>query len=111
MPFLFNRLALLVSIAAAAAASKAEAAEKDQRFTPAPAASYAAHQTNSKITIGAEPFSSDEKARTAFGKDNPNRFGVLPVLVVIQNDSGKAIRADGLKLEFIGPDRSRVIAT
>ncbi|MCL4402521.1 MAG: hypothetical protein M1436_07665, partial [Acidobacteria bacterium] len=30
---------------------------------------------------------------------------------VIQNDSGKAIRAERLKLEWIGPDRSRIANT
>jgi hypothetical protein len=90
---------------------KADAADKDARFTPAPAASYRAHQSNAKVTVGADPFDSEDKVRTAFGKNNPNRYGVLPVLVVIQNDSDKAIRVDRLKAEFISPDRSRIAAT
>jgi hypothetical protein len=31
--------------------------------------------------------------------------------VVIQNDSDKALRADRIKLEYVGPDRSRAAAT
>ena len=111
MPFIFNRLALFMSIAAAIGAYKASAADKDVKFTPAPAASYPAHQTNAQVTVGADAFYDPEKVRTAFGKTDPNKFGVMPVLVVIQNDSGKALRADRLKLEWIGPDRSRTAAT
>jgi hypothetical protein len=111
MPFVFNRLALLMSIAAVAASYKLPAADKEAPFRAAPAASYPAHQTNAKVTIGVAPYDFEDKVKTAFGKLNPNRFGILPVLVVIQNDSGKAIRAERLKLEWIGPDRSRVSNT
>ena len=100
-----------MSIAAALGAYKATAADKDVRFSPAPAASYPAHQTNAQVTVAADPFDTEEKVKTAFGKNNPNPFGVLPMLVVIQNDSGKAIRAEQMKLEYIGSDRSRVAAT
>src|ERR1035437_1916939 len=41
----------------------------------------------------------------------PSHHGVLPVLVVIQNDSGKAIRLDRLKVEYAGPNHGRVEAT
>ena len=47
----------------------------------------------------------------AFGKLQPNQFGILPVLVVIQNDSDKAIRLDRLKVEYVGPNHDRVEAT
>lgn len=111
MPFIFNRLALLMSIAALFGAYKAAGEDKkDAPFRAEPAASYA-HQSNSGVTVGADPFSTAEKAKTAFGKLDPNKHGLLPILVVIQNDSGKAIRADNLKLEYIGPDRSRVAVT
>lgn len=100
-----------MSIAAVGGAYKASAADKDVRFTPAPAASYPAHQTSAKVTIGADPFYQAEKVRTAFSNNGLEKFGVLPVLVVIQNDSAKAIRAERLKLEFIGPNGSRTAAT
>jgi hypothetical protein len=34
----------------------------------------------------------------------------MPVLVVIQNDAGKTMRLDRLKLEYVGPNRDRVTA-
>ena len=49
--------------------------------------------------------------KTAFGKLDPNQYGVLPVLVVIQNDGKEAIRLDRLKVEYVGPATSRVEAT
>jgi hypothetical protein len=111
MPLVFNRLALFLSITVAVTAWCAAAADKDSpKFSAAPAASYAAHQTNARITVGVDPFVEDEKARPAFGKNSPYKYGVLPVLVVIQNDTEKALRVDHLKVDYNGPN-SRVEAT
>jgi hypothetical protein len=105
MPFVFKSLALLLSISAVLAA------DKETPFKAAPAASYASHQSNAQITIGVDPYVTPDKVQLAFGKLNPNEWGVLPVLVVIQNDSDKAIRLDRLKLQYSGPNRERVDAT
>lgn len=106
MPFVFKRLVLLVSIAAAYAADK-----DAPPFKPGPAASYANHQTNAPITIGVEPYVTDDKVKSAFGKLNPYQFGILAVLVVIQNDGDKTIKLDRLKVEYVGPNHDRVDAT
>jgi len=106
MPRIFKRLALLMSIAAAFAADKDTAT-----FRPPPAAGLEHRQTNAQVTIGADPYTSPDKVKTAFGKLDPYQYGILPVLVVIQNDSGKSIRLDGLKAEYVGPNRDRVDAT
>ena len=106
MPFVFKRLFLLTSIAAAFAADKETA-----RFEVKPASEYKARQTNAKVTIAAQAFVSDDEARPAFGKNNPYKFGVLPMLVVIQNDSSESIKVDEIKAEYISPDRARVVAT
>src|SRR5574340_591243 len=106
MAFVFNRLALFLSITALAFGGK-----EPPQFKSAPAASYPAHQTGAKVTIGVDPVTTDEKAKPAFGKNNPYKYGVLPVLVVIQNDGAKALRADRLKVEYLGPTGGRVAAT
>jgi len=106
MPFVFKRLALLMSIAAAFAADKTP-----PPFKPGPPDSLPHHQTNDKLTIGAEPYESGEKVKIAFGKVDPYQYGVLPVLVVIQNDTGKAISVDHLRAEYVGPNHDRVYAT
>lgn len=54
---------------------------------------------------------TDEETREAFGKVNPNRYGVLPVLIVIQNDGPEAIRVERMKLEYMLPDGTHVEAT
>jgi hypothetical protein len=105
MPFVFKRLALFMSIAAAFAA------DKEAPFKAAPAASYQHHQTNGSVTIGADPYVSGDKIKAAFGKVDPYQYGVLPVLVVIQNDGKGTIRLDRLKVEYVGPGHTRVTAT
>src|ERR1039457_3286492 len=105
MPFVFKSLALLLSISAGLAA------DKETPFKAAPAASYANHQSNAQITIGVDPYVALDKVQLAFGKLQPNQYGILPVLVVIQNDSGKAIGLERLKAEYAGPNHERIEAT
>ncbi len=101
-----------MSIAAVVTANKAAAGDKnDSRFTAAPAASYPAHETNAKVTIGADVYISGDKVRTAFGKRNPYELGVLPILIVVQNDSDKALNLDRIKVEYIPPAGGKVAAT
>jgi hypothetical protein len=76
------------------------AVDKKPGFAPAPASSYPGHQTQEKITIAAKPYNTDELAATAFGKVKPHARGILPVLVVIQNDTGKGLALD-IKAEFV----------
>jgi hypothetical protein len=106
MPFIFKRLALFLSIAAAFAADK-----ETTVFRAAPAASYEHRQTDSGLTIAVEPYNTPEKEKTAFGKLNLYQYGVLPVLVVFQNDGKEAIRLDRLQVEYVGPNRNHVEAT
>jgi hypothetical protein len=105
MPFVFKNLALLLSISAGFAA------DKEIPFKVAPAGTYPSHQSNAQVTIGVDPYVTVDKVKLAFGKLEPVQYGILPVLVVIQNDSSKAIRLDRLKAEYVGPNRERIDAT
>jgi len=105
MPFVFKRLVLVLSIAAA------WAADKETPFKAQPAANYPAHQSVEKITVAVDPYTHSDELKIAFGKLDPNEHGVLPVLVVIQNDTDKTLRLTGLKVEYMGPNRERVEAT
>jgi hypothetical protein len=98
-------LVVLLSIAAVVADDKDKS-----RFAPGPASSYAGHQTMDKITIAAVPYVSEEQVHAAFGKVNPNRYGVLPVLAIIENGTDKALRLE-LRAEFIGEDGKHLDAT
>jgi hypothetical protein len=105
MPFVFKRLALVLSITAAFAA------DKETPFKAQPAASYPANQTSQQITIAADPYTDSDKLKVAFGKLDPNEHGVLPVLVVIQNDTPGTLRLSNMKVEYLGPRRERIEAT
>jgi len=102
-----RRVALiLLSIAVAGAADK----DKPSRFAPGRAETFAGHQTLDKITIAAVPYVTEEQTHVAFDKVNPNKYGVLPVLVVLDNGTGKALRLD-LKAEFEAADGQHIVAT
>ena len=62
------------------------------------------------MTVAAVPYVNDDEIRTAFGKGDPNKYGFLPVLVVIQNDSGKALRLD-IKTEYIDANGRHIGST
>ena len=81
------------------------------KFSPGPASSYPAKQTNDHVTVAVVAYDSEELAHAAFGKLNPNQYGVLPVLVIIQNDTDQALKLDHLEAEYTGIDGSRVEAT
>jgi len=87
------------------------AADKQPAFKAPPAASLPHRQTADKVTIAVDPYVEGEKVKTAFGKLVPYNYGVLPVLVVIQNDSNQSIRLDKLKAEYVAPNGERVVAT
>lgn len=97
---------LLVSIAAAFAADNDKS-----RFEVKPVLAYPHHQTSEKVTVAAQAMQTDEETREAFGKVNPFRYGVLPVLIVIQNDGPDAIRVDRMKLTYNLPDGTHIDAT
>jgi hypothetical protein len=87
-------------------------ANKDAgKFSPGPAASYPAKQTNDHVTVAVVAYDTEELAHTAFGKLNPNQYGVLPVLVIIQNDTDQALKLEHLDAEYTGIDGRRVEAT
>jgi len=100
-----RRVALMVLLSITAAM----AVDKD-RFDPGKASSYKGAQTLDKITIAAVPFLTDEQTRPAFDKVNPNKHGVLPVLVILENGTGKALRLN-LKAEYVNASNQHLPAT
>lgn len=69
------------------------------RFAPAAPDSYRGHETHEGISMAAVPYVTEEQTQAAFGKLNPNVHGVLPVLLILENKTGKALRLD-LKTEL-----------
>ena len=84
------------------------AAQETGRFEPKPAASYPARQTIDNLTIAVEPYESGEKVKQAFGKVNMAKLGVMPILVVMANDSDRVLQLEGMRVEFITADQQRI---
>jgi len=95
----------------ASAVSLADSKKSDGRFSPGPIASYPAKQTNDNVTVAVAAYDTEELAHTAFGKLDPNQYGVLPVLVIIQNDTDEAVKLDRLEVQYTGVDGRHVDAT
>ncbi|HTP86952.1 MAG TPA: hypothetical protein VMJ34_08390 [Bryobacteraceae bacterium] len=93
---------LIVFIAAGSALLAAD--NKDEKFSPGPASSYPTKQSIEHVTIAAVPYTTDEQARPAFGKTNPYERGILPVLVVFQNDTDKALTLENMEVRYEMPD-------
>lgn len=85
--------------------------KNDSKFSPGPASSYSTKQTNDNVTIAVTAYDTEELAHTAFGKLNPNDYGVLPVLVIIQNDTDQALKFDHLEVDYTGTTGRHVEAT
>ena len=64
-----------------------------------------------KVTFAAVKYESDEETRSAFGKVNPNEYGVLPVLLIIQNDGSQNLLLDRMDVKLQMPDRTQVDPT
>jgi len=80
-------------------------AAENAPFRTLPAAEYRAHQKQHEFTVAVKPYHREADMREAFGKVKPFKFGVLPVLVVITNDSDHALGLDGLKIRFVESGR------
>ena len=52
------------------------------------------------VVIAAHPVVEEQDVRLVFGKLNPNRYGVLPLLVAVTNDSAKTVRLEGMSVEY-----------
>jgi len=97
-------VALLLSIAAA------RGGDEREPFQAQPVTSYPCRQTISGLTIAAEVFDTREEMRSAFGKLDLSRYGVLPVLIVMKNDSEKVLRLESARFEYVRPDRKHLAA-
>ena len=94
-------LACLLGLATAWAADKAE-------FRVRAAADYPARQSEKKITAAVKPYLDEKEVKQAFGKAKPLKYGFVPVLVVINNDSDDAYDLKNLQVRFVMSDRQGI---
>lgn len=52
------------------------------------------HDEHGGVKISADAYSSEARAKEKFGKNNPVNVGILPVEVIIQNETDQPIRVD-----------------
>ncbi|MBV9406322.1 MAG: hypothetical protein JO211_13335 [Acidobacteriaceae bacterium] len=83
-------------------------ASSENAFHAGPASGYA-HQSADHITIGAKPYDNEELTAEAFGKKTDLlKYGVLPVLVVIENKREQALDLRDLEVNLVGADGRHV---
>lgn len=93
-----------LSIAFVGALAVAVCAGEDRNFRAGAASTYA-HQTAEQVTIGAKSFDNDELTSQAFSKKvDFLKYGVLPVLVVIENKRDKALDLRDVEVSLVASD-------
>jgi hypothetical protein len=105
-----TRLGIMAGVALVCA-SGADKKKNDERFSPGPASSYQTKQTIEGVTVAAVPYNTEELAHTAFGKLDPNKYGILPVLIIIQNDTDKVLNLSAMQTRYQRADDRQIEAT
>ncbi|QOY89692.1 hypothetical protein [Paludibaculum fermentans] len=72
-------------------------------FKHGPASSYPSVQTIGKLKIAAVRYESDTDTKQAFGKVNPNEYGILPVLLIFENAGDQTLLLDRMKVAYQYP--------
>jgi len=86
-------------------------ARADDVFKVKPAGKYAARQKQGEVTVAVKPFATDKDSKQVFGKAKPLKYGFLPVLLVITNDTDDALGLEDLKARLITSDRQGIEPT
>jgi hypothetical protein len=95
---------VISSIALSLGAVVAVAHAEDKVFRVSAASQYA-HQTSDRVTIGAKSYDTEELTAEAFGKKaDLLKYGVLPVLVVIENKRQKTLDLRDLEVNLVAAD-------
>lgn len=80
------------------------AAANDKDFRAGAASEYA-HQSAERVTVAGKAFNTEDLTAEAFGKKaDLLRYGVLPVLVVIENKRGEALDLRDLEVNLVAAD-------
>jgi hypothetical protein len=85
--------------------------KEEVKFSPGPVQSYPSKQTNEHVAIAVKAYDTEELAQTAFGKLNPYQYGILPVLVIVQNDTNETLALDRLSVRYTDFDGQQIDAT
>jgi hypothetical protein len=108
---LIPRTRFLISSITLAVLLGGRAADGDDKgFQPQAASAYA-HQSVQQVTVGAKAYATEELQEEAFGKKTKLlKFGVLPVLVVIENKRSESVDLHDLEVSLVAADGRHVTA-
>ncbi|MBI4481652.1 MAG: hypothetical protein HY652_02055 [Acidobacteria bacterium] len=62
---------------------------------------YPSHQVNDRVAVAADPYLTDERSRLAFDVKHMNSRGLLPINVIIDNQTERAVLVNGLRAEIL----------
>ncbi len=86
----------------------ARGSDDKQAFRAGKAADYA-NQTSEKVLVGAKAFDNADLVADAFGKKTDLlKYGVLPVLVVVENQRDKSIDLRDMEVSLVATDGRHV---
>lgn len=102
---------LVALLSIALGAGGLAAADKPPAFKVRPVAEYESKVTLDGIGMAVEPFDTPEKTKLAFGKVHPPQYGVMPVLLVIENQRKTAIDARRIKVMYRAPGEREIDAS
>jgi hypothetical protein len=80
----------------------------DELFKPGRASTYPNRQTQQGLIVAGVAYGGEEQVKAPFGKVNTNRFGVLPVLFLIENNGKKTLNLKRLRVQLISTGRQKV---
>lgn len=83
--------------------------DKDGKWSAPSLDSLQNRQSNHGVTIGVQAYKTPAAAKPVFDM-NPYEHGILPVLVVIRNDSKSTIHLGKLRVEYIDAGRNKLEA-
>jgi len=76
------------------------AAAADEPFRPRPAESHPSHQKVGPLVLAAVKFETDSETKPLFGNVNPNEYGVLPVLLILENRGEETLMLDRMRVSY-----------
>ena len=76
------------------------------RFEAKPANKYPAKQAQGDVIVAVKPFRTDKDMKAAFDKAEPYKYGFMPMLLVITNNSQHPLNLAGMKVRYIDGERN-----
>ncbi len=80
----------------------------DELFRPGKASAYPNRQTQQGLMVAGAVYATEDQVKAPFGKVNPNHFGVLPVLLLLENSGRKSLDLRHMKVRMMSTGRQKV---